>query len=154
MPDKLSEREYVWEMRERSNRKSNVIIRGMRAVGRGIKEEIKGIIKEYVGLEIYIKRVRAIGGELLVELDSMENKINIMKMKIRLRGSGIWIDDDLTRREKQVQEWLESLVKDERENGLNTRLGYFKVQVDGGWYEWDEKKGRLGQISRGIEECK
>lgn len=56
---------------------------------------------------------------------------------------GIWLDDDLTEREKQIRDWLDSIVREERKNGLETRMGYMKIRVEGKWYEWDELKGRL-----------
>lgn len=66
-----------------------------------------------------------------------------MKSKKNLGGIGIWIEDDLTNREKEIQEWLGSLEKEERKNGLDVQVGYLKVRVQGRLYRWDEKKGRL-----------
>lgn len=39
MPKPLSEREYKYESKERKKRKKNILIRGIRTVGRGRKEE-------------------------------------------------------------------------------------------------------------------
>lgn len=59
----------------------------------------------------------------------------------------MWLEDDLTEREKQIQEWLESIAREEEENGLETKLGYMKIRVDGSWYEWNEKLGRLEEMN-------
>lgn len=75
----------------------------------------------------YLKRIKAIGGGLIVELEAMENKIEIMKNKGQMRRVNIWIEDDLTNREKQVQEWLDSIVREEGINGLETWLGYRRL---------------------------
>lgn len=155
IPDKLSKGEYEWEMRERNNRKKNVMIRGVRTVGRGIKDELKGLFKDYLDTDIFIREIRAIGGGLLVECEALENKIEIMKRKGMLRGVDIWIEDDFTEREKQVQGWLKSIVREEKKNGLETRLGYFKIQIDGSWYRWEEKRGRVELMNfRGEREWK
>lgn len=34
-------------------------------------------------------------------------------------------------------------MREERENGLETMVGYMKIRVSGKWYEWDEMNGRL-----------
>lgn len=143
MPGKMSEQEYEFEMLERRNRKKSIFIRGLRTVGRGIKEEIRDIIKEKMGLSVYIGRIRAIGGGLVVELESMENKREIMKNKKCLKGLEIWIDDDLTDREKEIQAWLVQLKEEERGLGVEVILGHQKAKVQGVWYIWDEKKGGL-----------
>ncbi|XP_031782863.1 protein bfr2-like [Nasonia vitripennis] len=149
MPEKLGEEELEWEMVERKNRKKNIFIRGVRTVGARIKEEIKGIIKEKLDEAIYIKKVRAIGGGLIVELESMENKIEVMKKRGMLKGMNVWIEDDLTEREKEIQNWLKMIAEEERGRGLETQIGYQKIKVNGCWYEWSEKKGRIEEAGEG-----
>lgn len=65
---------------------------------------MKGIIKNYLGVDMFIVKIRAIEGGLVIELVAMENKIEIMKRKNDLRGIGVRIADDLRDRERQVQE--------------------------------------------------
>lgn len=77
------------------------MIKGVRTVGKGLKEEVKRVIKELMKVEIYIKRVKALEGGLLIELESFSNKIDILKRKGMLRGINLWIEDDYTRREKK-----------------------------------------------------
>lgn len=56
IPMWLGEGERVREMEERELRKKNLMIRGIRTVGKGLKEEVKRVIKEQIGIEIYIKK--------------------------------------------------------------------------------------------------
>lgn len=37
------------------------MIKGIRTVGKGRKEEVKGIIKKYLGVQVYIKTMRTVG---------------------------------------------------------------------------------------------
>lgn len=134
-------------MAERKSRKKNIMIRGIRTVGKGLREEVKSVIRKFMGLEIYISKVRAIGGGLLVELEVFENKLEILKRRGMLKGINLWIEEDLTEREKEVQNWLGQIEKEEEENGLETRVGYQKIKVDGEWYGWDERAGRVEQTS-------
>lgn len=147
IPEALGESEYEYEMKERERRRRNILIRGIRTIGKGRKEEIKEIIKKQIGIDLYIKTIRAIGGGLVLELYAMENKIEIMKRKGMLKGMDLWIEDDLTERERQIKHWLERLMEEEKINGLEVRIGYMKVEVDGIWYEWREKEGRLVEMN-------
>ena len=143
IPDTLSRQELTKERAERQARKKNIFIRGIRTVGAGIKEEIASIIKEKMGVIISIERIRAIGGGLVLELESRENKIKVMKNKKYLKGIDIWLDDDYTEREKEIQGWLEEVAEEEKKYGIETRVGYQKIKVKEQWYVWDEAEGRL-----------
>lgn len=146
VPTALSEREYEWEMVERRNRKKNLRIRGIRTVGKGLKEEVKNVIKKFMGIEIYIDKLRAVGGGLLVELESFDNKIDILKRRGMLKGINLWIEDDYIERENEIQEWLGKIAKEEKMRGFETRVGYLKIKVNGDWYRWDERMGRVEQM--------
>lgn len=143
IPTALGKGEYEREKEERANRKKNLMIKGIRTVGRGLKEEVKKVIKELMDVDIYIKRVLAIEGGLVVELESFKNKIEILKRKGRLGGIKLWIGDDFTKREKEVQEWLSMIAEEEGMRGHDTKVGYQKVRVDGEWFEWNERKGEV-----------
>lgn len=119
VPTALSENEFKWEMLERENRKKNLSIRGIRTVGKGIKNEIKEIVRKYMNLEIYITNIRALGGGVIAELESFENKVEILKRKGTLKGIDLWLEDDYTTREKQIQEWLEKIAEEEARNSAD-----------------------------------
>ncbi|OXU24202.1 hypothetical protein TSAR_012637 [Trichomalopsis sarcophagae] len=70
----------------------------------------------------YLKKVRAIGGGLVVELESMENKIEVMRKRGMLKGMNVWIEDDLTERDKEIQNWLKMIAEEERGRGLETQV--------------------------------
>lgn len=152
IPDSLGKGEYEWEMKERKERRKNIMIRGVKTMGKDLKKEVKEIIRKYLDIEIYIRNIRAIGGGLVLELESFENKIQIMKRKARLAGTKIELIDDFTQRELEVREWLEKLRDCETGLGLRVRTGYMKVNVDGYWYVWNEREGRLLEMETFREE--
>lgn len=145
----LSEIEFKCEMEERRRRKNNILVRGIRTVGKGINEEVESVIKKFLGIEIYIEKLSIGGGGIIVKLESFKNKLEIIKRKGMLKGVNLWIEDDYTEREREreVQEWLDKIAKEERANGLETKVGYAKIKVDGDWYRWDEREGRVEQFS-------
>ncbi|OXU18854.1 hypothetical protein TSAR_002341 [Trichomalopsis sarcophagae] len=81
-------------------------MRGIRTVGGKIKKEIKNVLKEKLNAEIYIKK-----RGLALQLESMENKIKIMRKKNLLRRLNLWLEDDLTDREREIQVWLEKIIR-------------------------------------------
>lgn len=46
-----------------------------------------------------------------------------------------------------MQKWLEKVVSVERRNGLETRLGFQKIKVDGKRYKWDDRKEEVREIN-------
>lgn len=147
IPTALGKGEYEREKEERESRKKNLMIKGIRTVGKGLNEEVKRAVKELMDVDVYIKKVLAIEGGLVVELESFKNKIDILKRKGRLRGTNLWIEDDYTKREKEVQAWLGMIAEEESKRGHDTKVGYQKVRVDGEWYEWNERKGEIERMN-------
>lgn len=123
IPEAMGTGELEYEIKERDIRRRNIVIRGMKTGVKELKEEIRETIKKYTGWDMYIGSIRAIGG-LVVELVAFENKIEIMRRKSGLKKTGIWLEVDLTNREKQVQEWLGRVVDEEWGRGKQARLGF------------------------------
>lgn len=70
-----------------------------------------------------------IGGErkiILTGLDSWETKQEVMKNKSKLKGSSIYIDNDLTRKERDIQGNLVEIAKEEVKKGNRVRIGFRK----------------------------
>lgn len=149
IPERMNEREYEWEIKERKRRKNNIVIRGQAKWGRGGigVGEIKKIIKEKLGISLEVKRSREGREGMIIELGSVKQKIEIMKRKGGLKETGLWAEDDLTEREKRAQEWLWKIEEEEKRNGLEVKVGYMKIRVEGIWYNWDEEKGQIKEVT-------
>lgn len=80
---------------------------------------------------------------MLVRMDSLKNKVDLMKNKNKIGELKIWVGDDLTVREKEVMNWLERKGVEERRRGKEVRVGYMKIWVNGKWWRWEERKGEL-----------
>lgn len=143
IPERLGKGELDFEMIERLERKNNIFIRGVKTVGKGIKGEIRNLLEERLDIPVKIAECRAIGGGLVLTINTFKNKVGIMKQKAKLRGTNIWIEDDLTEREKEVNEWLRKLAKAEERKGNDVRTGYLKIRINDEWKFWNEKLGEL-----------
>lgn len=65
------------------------------------------------------------------------------KKKVLGRKSKIFIDNDLTVKERQIQKLLWNIVKKEREKGKRATIGYQKIWLDNCEMRWNESAGKL-----------
>ncbi|KMQ89610.1 golgin subfamily a member 6-like protein 2 protein [Lasius niger] len=79
---------------------------------------------------------------VLVKLEEWEDKRKIMEKKKELYR-GIYIEDDLTWKEREVQKNLRDLASEHKKSGKSAKVGYFKLCVDGKWLRWNERRGSL-----------
>jgi hypothetical protein len=79
---------------------------------------------------------------VLVKIEIWEQKKNIMLNKSKLKekkGERIYIDDDLTKEEKETQKKLRELAREEKDRGKSVKIGYRKIQINGDLLIWDER---------------
>lgn len=64
--------------------------------------------------------------------------------------TGIWIEDDLTKEEKEIQKQLREKAKEEKTKGKKVKVGkgYMKIFIEDCVYIWNEKGRRLEEKSR------
>lgn len=79
-----------------------------------------------------IRNVRFVGkGDVLVELEREEGKREVMRRRGKLKGTKIFLDDDLTREEREIQRELIKRAKEMREQGKKVWMRFQKLRVDG-----------------------
>ncbi|KMQ90628.1 hypothetical protein RF55_9590 [Lasius niger] len=94
------------ELKEREERRNNIVIRRLEGGVGDTKERVEKMMKE-IGAEVKIKWVRRIRrkkgveGEMVVELGSREQKRQVMEKKKGLKGKMTRIEDDLTWGERE-----------------------------------------------------
>lgn len=74
-----------------------------------------------------------------------------MKEKSKLE-TGIYIDDDLTRKGREVQQQIRRIARVRREKGEYVRIGYKKLKIENRWYRWNENEERLKEERKRGEE--
>jgi hypothetical protein len=86
---------------------------------------------------------------MLAKIENCEQKKNIMLNKSKLngrKGERMFMDDDLTKEERETQKKLRELAKEERDRGKRVKIGYRKIQINGEWFRWDEREEKLKKI--------
>lgn len=104
------------EKREREERKNNIMIKGVGWENRMTAQEVCGYIKENLKIEVGVKRAYKVKTEenksiVCASLDSWEQKKEIIKKKKELK-QGIWIEDDLTKKERKIQKKLKEMTRE------------------------------------------
>jgi len=152
-------------MREREERKRNILIKGLVAREGKRKKAIEEILKiiEVKGDIIEVKRI---GGEgeremVVVRMSSEEQKKEVLRKKWRLKGRKEIIMEDWTWGERKMRWKLEEIAKKEEKEGRKICIGYGKIRIGEQWWRWDERKQvlrdgkgnvrRLGQGEGGRE---
>ena len=101
-PDGLSVEEIEFEAKEKKARKYNVFIRGVRTSGPRVKEETSTLLANVINRQVEIRAVRAIKGGLLLEMESMKGKTELLRRKEDLERINIGIENDNTKRERST----------------------------------------------------
>lgn len=156
--EKLKEEIGRWEMKsaeleiklekiEREKIRNNVVLSGIAINERDpsrLKMAIKNLVKDKMGIDIEIIKAYKVGERRCIfELDKWEDKIEILKNKIKLVGSEIYMDSDLTQTERMIMKKIRERAREEREKGNRVKLGHLKLIMAGKVIFWDEQKREL-----------
>lgn len=142
-PEAMPSREIEWEIKERKMRRKNIIIKGLKGKSHKIKDEARKIIQKNIGVDPTYREIKIVSEGLLIKLNSMRDKLKIIGRRRNLLKKGIKIEDDLTPREREVQQWIEDKAKEEEYKDKNIKIGYMRIMIENEWYIWDEEKGCL-----------
>ena len=132
------------ERRQRSEKRRNIIIKSMEFGEDSLNTvhtKVEEILRKMDHKDGYI-RARYIGkdrtekGLVRVELNRLEDKIAIMKNKSKLKGQDCFIDDDMTKKEPEIQAVLRQRAREERAKGNTVKVGYQKIMINNQWENW------------------
>lgn len=148
--DRINTLEEEEERRQRRERKNNIVIKSKEFKGDNDNETIRKVedILHKLDFNGEYKRVTQIGKDrfnnciVKVELKNFQDKISIMKKKIKLKGEECFIDSDLTKKEREIQQAIRQRAREERENGNIVKVGYQKLSINDKWVNWRDMPPR------------
>lgn len=149
---RLEELERKNEKKEREDRRNNIVIKGTIWRREGIEEEVSKFVKEKLKIEVGVKkayriRIRENRDIVIASLENWEQKREVMSRKKNL-GQGIWIEDDLTKEEREIQRRMRERAREEREKGNKVKVGYMKLYIGDHVFRWNEKRKKLEEERR------
>lgn len=132
---------------EKEKRENNIVISGLKMDTNGDREETRKKVDEIMGkcleVRVNIKEVQKIGPKTcLVKLADMRDKDEVMKNKQKLRNlreEKIYIDHDLTLKERDMQKQIRMRARTEREAGKAVKVGFSKITIEGVVWRWNKE---------------
>ncbi|XP_043280473.1 uncharacterized protein [Venturia canescens] len=146
----FAEENSILEAAERERRKLNIIIRGATFDDSNLKAEVEAFFKRKLGQRVQVKDAIKLGRmtdnqTVLAVFGSFAEKRIVMKCRTELKGSRVYLDDDLTKSQREIQWRIWKQAKAEIAKGSQVKKGYMKLIVDGICWRWNEQTGRLEQ---------
>ncbi|XP_026827641.1 vicilin-like seed storage protein At2g18540 [Ooceraea biroi] len=133
--------------RERRERRNNIIMKGEGIPTEGSpKEIIKQTLRQELQIEADIEDAYWIKREqgrrmLVAKLGSWQQKKEILIKKSKMKGKKLYIDNDLTKKERDVQKEITGIARTKREQGEEVKIGYKKLIANGKTFIWEEEEG-------------
>lgn len=134
------------DSQERKLRKLNIIVKGLPDDIRATDQNVQNFIKDKFSIQSGITAVKLLDhpGMASVTLSDWQVKMEIMKKKSEVLGkSKIFIDHDLTPRERKIKNKLQGVARAEKKKGRKVVLSHQKVQIDGNWFKWNDISNKL-----------
>lgn len=117
--------------------KHNIVIKGVEPTGE-LKVWVYNFLLDRIKVRCSITEVRKSGKVVIVRLATDEQKAEVMKNKNRLVGGTIYIENDLTKEERDKQKEMWEWVKERRLRGEDVKMRLKRVRINGIWRRWEE----------------
>lgn len=143
--------EKTMEKQEQFQKKNNIIIHGIQVSDRNTKEETEQFLKTELGFNGKIITARKIGygnNKILPKFNTYEEKLEIMMNKRKLGQIPIYINNDETRKEQEIQRKLRNIAKEKISEGKTAQVSYRKIRIEGKQYTWNEDTKGLTEIDK------
>lgn len=147
--NELTELGKTVEKMERERKTKNIVISGWKTdthEPQNLKERVEHFLNQNLQVNIEAKAITILGkSTCMLELESEKDKNLIMTNKYKLKNckQRIFINEDLTNRERKKQYELRAFAKTEKEKGNQVKMGYNKVIINGEEWRWNNKSGKI-----------
>lgn len=153
LTERIENLEFKVERMEKEKKRGNVVIKGVTFEEQAKEEAAENFLKDKLNIEIKVKRVINIRNDNgpttnILEIGDWDKKQEIMKNKHKLKGSQIYIDNDLTAKERAIQMEIRKIAKDRINKGCRVKVGYRKITIEGEEYGWDDKERGVVKLSK------
>lgn len=129
---------YV-EDNEKKEKKNNLVIRGLVLKSNHTKNEVSAFLRDELEVEVKVQDAYEVGRDrkcVIVKMESWEDKKSVLINKKKLGQQKIFIDNDLTAKERDIQRELVGIMKEERNNGTASKVGYQKIMIRDQWISY------------------
>lgn len=134
------------ENMEKEKRKNNVVITGIEIDAKD--EESKQLVEKWMEKELGVYRkikevIKITQDKMLVKMENFEDKMELLINKRKLKGKQIYIDNDLSPQERNIQRKLRLEAVKLREEGKSVKIRHMHIMVDGKRMTYNERDKNL-----------
>ncbi|XP_050500817.1 uncharacterized protein LOC126880798 [Diabrotica virgifera virgifera] len=145
---RLEEMENKLESKDKETTKNNIVIRGIKIGQPDANKQIEQLIKEKLKLDIKITNVQNISLRenkqlTIATVANLTDKKAILREKRQLKGTHIFIDEDLSKNERKIQKIIRDRANMERKQGNRIKMGYKKLWINGALWRWRNEGEKL-----------
>lgn len=137
--DRIQRMEEKAERQEKEKRRNNIIIRNANIRGEELVKQVEDFMQGRLKIQSKIVEAYEIGdGAILAKVKNWKEKKDVMKNSRHLKGTEIYIENDMTLQERKIQKKLRQMARDEKEKGNEAKVGYRKLTINNKVYLWEE----------------
>lgn len=150
--NRIQKLEVTTEKQEKEKRRNNIIIKNSGIEGPNIQSKTEAFIEEKVKVQAKITEAYEITkGIILAKIQNWQQKKTIMENKDKLKNTRVYIENDMTKQEREIQAQLRKIAKEEKSKGNETQVKYQKIVINRRTYRWEEmskinEKAEVGNI--------
>lgn len=145
--EQLQRAEEKIEKLEKTNIRNNLIVTGVktnRNTEKNPRRAVEDMIESELNIKVKVKGAYQIGQErYIVETECWEDKLQILIEKKNLKGKNIYIESEMTSKERKIQKIIRDIAREERSRGANVRVRFQKIIVNGKTMKWDIASQKL-----------
>lgn len=143
--NRLSQIEERVENEEKRKKKNNIIIKGAQIDVTSINRSVEDFLRKELEVETKINTAYKLESKtttemIVVQMESWEKKKEVMQTKNKLKNTKIYIDNDLTKKEREIQMEIRKIAFEEKKKGKRTKISYQALKVNDEVYKWDKKE--------------
>ncbi|KAK4886832.1 hypothetical protein RN001_003103 [Aquatica leii] len=136
------------EIQEKNKKIHNIIIKGLQLPNNNLETNIETFLNQELNTEVNVTEAFKVGKKsdsmvIVAKLKSRTQKQLILTNKNKLKGKSVYIENDLTKAELEIQSILRQHANEELKKGRKAKIAYQKLYVDNELYIWNKKQKQL-----------
>lgn len=151
-PKRLRWHKREREIEVRKRRELNIILTRKKRPDLKI---LSFMVNRVIGILINFKKIGTASiHDYILKVERLEQKEAMLKMKSELEIANVKIDNDYTKRERELDKWLKEKEEQLVKIGVQAKtmyLGGMGMLINGCKWIWDEEKGKLIKINSTAE---
>jgi hypothetical protein len=137
---------------ENQSRRSNLLFYGIPEADNenwdDCEKKVMGVIKGHLKIAhtVVIERAHRVGSAIIARFLSLKDRDLVLSKAKHLKGSDIYIKEDVSKRLRQKQAGLRSMMTSMREDGKRAMLSHDKLKTEEGTFTFDLERQQIQKV--------